>query len=47
MRSHLLQQPIRSFLIQSIERDRAFDAVEVGAGGSDVDRNAFGAQFLN
>jgi hypothetical protein len=42
MRGHFLQQPIWSFLVQSIERDRAFDAVEVGAGRSDMDRNPFG-----
>ena len=38
---HFFEQPIGSLLIESFERDRALDAVVVGAGRSDVNRRAF------
>ena len=43
----LLQQPVWPLLIQPVERDRAFDAVKVGARRSDVQGSALPAYSLD
>ena len=44
--AHFFQKPIWPLLIQTVERDRALDAVEVGAARSYMDRRSLLANLF-